>query len=112
MQKLLSIIESNKVVVNRCFMKFTQVCGNIPHRERDMITPGQLRAARALLGWSASDLAKRAGVHETTVQRMEHRDGQTRGTVATLEKVMNAFEAESIEFLNEHNCQGVRLRQQ
>ena len=76
-----------------------------------MITPGQLRAARALLGWSASDLAKCAGVHVTTVQRMESRNGRpTRGTVATVEKVMNVLEDKGIEFHTEEGRNGVLLR--
>ena len=74
-----------------------------------MFTPRQLRAVRALLGWSASDLAEHAAVHVTTVQRMEKHDGQHRGTVATLEKVMNAFEAHGIEFVAEDGWRGVRL---
>ena len=77
-----------------------------------MITSAQLRAARALLGWSANDLAVRAGVHVTTVQRMERRhEDQVRGTVSTFEKVMRVLENEGIEFDDEEGCQGVRLRE-
>ncbi len=36
-----------------------------------MITPGQLRAARVLLGWRQNDLAKKAGVGTGTVNRAE-----------------------------------------
>ena len=74
-----------------------------------MFTPRQLRAARALLAWSASDLAEHAAVHMTTVQRMEKQDGKQRGTVATFEKVMNALEAQGIEFVEDCDWQGVRL---
>ena len=74
-----------------------------------MFTPSQLRAARALLGWSATDLAEHARMHVATVQRMENHDGQARGTVATLEKITNAFEAEGVEFISDDGWQGVRL---
>lgn len=77
-----------------------------------MFNHRQLRAARALLGWSASDLAKHAAVHVTTVQRMEKHEGQHRGTVATLERVMNAFESQGIEFFAEDGWRGVRLLEQ
>jgi DNA-binding XRE family transcriptional regulator len=32
------------------------------------MTPAQLRAARALLGWSREDLAKKAGVSDETIK--------------------------------------------
>ena len=77
-----------------------------------MFTPGQLRAGRAILGWSATDLAEHAGVHVTTVQRMENYNGKTRGTVATLEKIINAFEIEGVEFVSNDEWEGVRLRKE
>lgn len=39
-------------------------------------TPGQMRAARALLGWCQIDLAKRSGVNRNTVARYEVGLGQ------------------------------------
>ena len=42
-----------------------------------IILPEQIQAARALLGWSQSDLAKKAGSSRATVHRME-----THGAVA------------------------------
>ena len=71
----------------------------------------QIRAARGLLGWSARELAQRAGVHLTTVQRMERSKGEIRATVHTLSKVSRALEAAGVEFLNaNHGGHGVRLR--
>jgi transcriptional regulator with XRE-family HTH domain len=35
------------------------------------LTPGQVRAARGFLGWSAEQLAERAGVSFSTVRRVE-----------------------------------------
>jgi hypothetical protein len=36
-----------------------------------LLTPGQVRACRALLGWTAETLATRAGISVSTVRRME-----------------------------------------
>ena len=40
-----------------------------------MITGPQIRAARALLGWSGADLARRAGISYPKVQRAETATG-------------------------------------
>ena len=75
-----------------------------------MYTSHQLRAARALLDWSASELAEHAGVHIATVQRMERHDGKVRGNAATVEKILGALETLGIEFINHDGRQGVVLR--
>lgn len=80
-----------------------------------MITSQQLRAARALLGWDQRQLAERAGLSVPTVQRMEASDGQVRGIVGTLVKVISALEREGIELLGDNAPstglgRGVRLR--
>ena len=49
-----------------------------------MMTSGQLKAARALLGIDQSQLAEMAGVSLATIQRMEASDGTVRGVVDTL----------------------------
>lgn len=76
-----------------------------------MLTSHQIRAARALLGWSARRLAERAGVHLATVQRMERCDGTVRGTVRTAARVQRALEAEGIHFLLDNGDPGVSLKQ-
>ncbi len=48
-----------------------------------MLTSQQIRAARGLLRWSARELAERAGVHLSTVQRMERSDGTVRAEAHT-----------------------------
>ena len=63
-----------------------------------MLTPDQIRAARALLRWSARELAARSLVHLTTIQRMEGLHGVLRGRIATLQKVQTALEAAGVEF--------------
>ena len=57
------------------------------------MTPDQIRAARALLRWSARVLAERSSVHITTIQRMERVQGVMHGRIATLRKVQAALEA-------------------
>jgi transcriptional regulator with XRE-family HTH domain len=80
-----------------------------------MLTPAQLRAARALLGMDQRTLAERAGVSLPTIQRMEASDGYVRGVVDTLTKVVAALEREGIELITENAVsqgggRGVRLR--
>ncbi|HKJ60483.1 MAG TPA: helix-turn-helix transcriptional regulator, partial [Hyphomicrobiales bacterium] len=58
-----------------------------------MITAGQLKAARALLGIDQKTLADRAGVSLPTIQRMEASEGTVRGNVDTLTKVVDALAA-------------------
>ncbi|AKM09124.1 helix-turn-helix domain-containing protein [Croceicoccus naphthovorans] len=81
-----------------------------------MITSQQMRAARALLGIDQRRLAELAGLSLPTIQRMEASDGQVRGVVDTLVKVITAIEAAGIELLGENAPssglgRGVRLRE-
>lgn len=81
-----------------------------------MITSGQLRAARALLGIDQRTLAEMAGVSVPTIQRMEVSEGHVRGVIDTLVKVVTALEAAGIELLGDNvpslgAGRGVRLRE-
>ena len=81
-----------------------------------MLTAAQMRAARALLGIDQRQLAELAGVSLPTIQRMEASDGNVRGVVDTLVKVVEALERAGIELIGEHAVssgggRGVRLRQ-
>ncbi|WP_373503253.1 helix-turn-helix domain-containing protein [Aestuariivirga sp.] len=80
-----------------------------------MITSSQIRAARALLGMDQKTLAERAGLSLPTIQRMEASDGQVRGVVDSLVKVVEALEGAGIELLGEGAVssgggRGVRFR--
>ena len=84
-------------------------------REAIVITSLQMRAARALLGIDQKTLAELAGVSLPTIQRMESSDGQVRGVVDTLVKVVSALDRAGIELIGEHAPsqgagRGVRLR--
>ena len=74
-----------------------------------MITAGQMRAARALLGIEQKTLAEMAGVSLPTIQRMEASGGTVRGNIDTLTKVVEALDGAGIELLNVGG-RGVRLR--
>ena len=81
-----------------------------------MITSQQMRAARALLGLDQRQLAELAGLSLPTIQRMEASEGQVRGVVETLVKVILALESAGIELLGENAPstgvgRGVRLRE-
>jgi transcriptional regulator with XRE-family HTH domain len=74
-----------------------------------MITAGQCKAARGLLGWSQQQLAKAAGVGIVTVHQLEN--GSSNPRKATFEVIRRAFEAAGIEFIDENGGGfGVRLR--
>lgn len=81
-----------------------------------MISPGQLRAARALLGIDQRSLAAMAGVSLPTIQRMEASSGDVRGAISTLTKVIEALDAAGVEMIaNDQPSQGrgrgVRLKE-
>ncbi len=70
-----------------------------------------MRAARALLRWSAADLSERSSVGTATIQRMEVMDGVPAGNVKTLVAIQQALEDAGIEFIgNPDDGPGVRLR--
>jgi transcriptional regulator with XRE-family HTH domain len=64
-----------------------------------LITSGQIKAARALLGMTATKLAELSGVAYTTVVRMESSEGIPSGQVKTLDSVQKALEEAGIEFI-------------
>nr|WP_306028967.1 helix-turn-helix transcriptional regulator [Stappia sp. MMSF_3263] len=72
------------------------------------IYPEQLRAARALIGWTREDLASASGVTVRTLARIE--GAQTIPRQTTLEALSSALEAAGIEFISENGGgPGVRL---
>lgn len=80
-----------------------------------MITAGQLRSARALIGIDQKALADLAGVSVQTIQRMEASDNFVRGVVESLVKVINALDRLGIELIGDTESssmggRGVRLK--
>ena len=81
-----------------------------------MMSAAQLRAARALLGIDQQKLADLSGVSLPTIQRMEASQGNVRGVVDTLTKVVEALNAAGIELLGDNaksngGGRGVRFKE-
>jgi transcriptional regulator with XRE-family HTH domain len=74
-----------------------------------IISGRQIRAARALLGWSQRELSRKAKVAFGTIQRMERFDGPVGSRTETLGRVVGVLEKAGIEFLNTESP-GLRLR--
>ena len=77
---------------------------------RISLTSGQIRAARALLRWTAEDLARASALAVTTIRRAELTEHQTSLTAANDLAIRRALEAAGIEFIAENGGGiGVRL---
>ena len=63
------------------------------------MTGEQIRAARALLKWSARELAEASGIGWATVQRLESRDGPLMGYEQTHDSIRRALEEQGVQFL-------------
>ena len=63
-----------------------------------MITSGQIKAARALVGWTARDLAAKAEIGFSTMIRLESADGVPSGNIKTIDAVKKALEDAGVEF--------------
>jgi transcriptional regulator with XRE-family HTH domain len=79
-----------------------------------LITSGQMRAARAMLGLDQRALAELSGLSLPTIQRMEASDGVVRGNVDSLMKLVSALDDSGIELIAEgavssQGGRGVRL---
>jgi transcriptional regulator with XRE-family HTH domain len=75
-----------------------------------LVAEQQLRAARALLGWSQTQLAKRAGLSLPTVKRVETRRGPRVSEEARF-ALQRALERGGVRFIDENGGgPGVRLR--
>lgn len=71
----------------------------------------QIKAARALLDWSQTDLASASGISEPTIKRLEASGGVLGGRETTVAAIFKALETAGIEFIAENGGgPGVRLR--
>ena len=80
-----------------------------------MMSSGQLRAARALLGVDQRQLAGMAGLSVQTIQRMEASDGVIRGNVDSLMKLIAALDEAGVALIGEGDMssqggRGVRFK--
>lgn len=75
-----------------------------------MTTPDQIRAARALLGLSQTQIADTAGVSSMTVKRAEG-SGSPYPADKAIQAIQAALEAAGVEFIAENGGgAGVRLK--
>jgi ribosome-binding protein aMBF1 (putative translation factor) len=80
-------------------------------RDHNSIVSAQIRAARALLRWSAEDLATHSKIGVATIRRAELTENQTSMTAANEAAVRAALESAGVEFIDENGGgPGVRLR--
>ncbi len=75
-----------------------------------MITSGQIKAARGILGWTARDLAAKSGIGFSTMIRLEASEGVPSSNVKTLDAIQRALEESGIQFIGTpDDGPGVRL---
>ena len=76
-----------------------------------VLTGAQVRAARALLRWSAEELAGFSRLGIATIRRAEANDGPVSSTPANMQAIINVFENAGVEFIHENGGgSGVRFR--
>ena len=79
--------------------------------QKALITTPQIRAARALLRWSANDLSDRSGVGISTIKRLEVMDGVPAINISTMVAIQSALENAGVEFIGSPDDRpGVRLK--
>jgi transcriptional regulator with XRE-family HTH domain len=72
-----------------------------------MLNPRQIRAARGLLGWEATELGKRTSLSRETIANIE--SGRTQAREGSLERIAQALTEAGVEFTENS---GVRLKPQ
>jgi DNA-binding XRE family transcriptional regulator len=76
-----------------------------------LLSSAQIRAARALLRWSAADLARHSALGVNTIRRAEVAEEGTSLTLANDLAIRRALEAAGVVFIDENGGGvGVRLR--
>jgi len=79
--------------------------------QKSKVSVRQIKAARAMLGWSQADLARESRVSEPTIKRLESHDGDLGGRVDTSEKILVTLENAGVIFLLENgDGPGVKLK--
>ena len=78
-----------------------------------MITGAQIRAARAMLRWSADKLAEEARLGVATIRRADAADGEPSITTANAHAIRAALEGAGVIFVETNGeGPGVRLRKE
>jgi transcriptional regulator with XRE-family HTH domain len=91
-------------------MKHIIIDRKVNMREKPLIS-AQIRAARALLRWTAEDLARESALSVATIRRAELTDQETLMTAANDLAVRHTLEGAGVEFIDENGGgPGVRLK--
>tara|TARA_B110001450_G_scaffold147352_1_gene137726 strand:+ start:721 stop:966 length:246 start_codon:yes stop_codon:yes gene_type:complete len=76
-----------------------------------MISVCQIKAGRVMLGWSAVELAERAGVSSATIKKYETQNGIPNANTRILNAVKSVLEQAGIQFTGDPLVNpGVTLR--
>lgn len=75
-----------------------------------MIYVKQVKAGRALLGWTQTDLAEHSEVSLATIAKMELNDGLIAGNKVTKSAIRRAFENAGILFIDADDEAGIGVR--
>jgi transcriptional regulator with XRE-family HTH domain len=75
-----------------------------------MLEPGQIRAARALLGWRQEELSRASGVGTATIRRIENGGSPISGNISTVMRIQAAYEKAGILFISEDEIAGMGVR--
>ena len=78
-----------------------------------MLTSGQIKMARAALGWSIDVLAEKTSISSRTIKRIEATIGIPNATAANLKLIKQTLEQAGVEFIGTaEEGPGVRLWKQ
>jgi predicted transcriptional regulator len=76
-----------------------------------MLEAAQIRAARALLGWKQSELARKAGIGLATLRRLEQAPaGPVMAHVSTVVRLTRCLEAAGVVLLTSDKIGGIGVR--
>jgi hypothetical protein len=79
--------------------------------KKNPLVSSQIRAARALIRWTAEDLSRQSAVSLRTIRRAELAERDTSMTAANDLAIRRALEAAGVEFIEENGGGlGVRLK--
>jgi DNA-binding XRE family transcriptional regulator len=103
--------QSDKPSRSEAIRRLIEVALTAPNKSIRKVSIKQVKAARALLGWSQGELADAAEVSIPTIKRLEAHDGALGGRHETGTKIRLALLTAGIEFIDENGGgPGVRLR--
>jgi transcriptional regulator with XRE-family HTH domain len=90
---------------------YNAIWHSVGQGEKKTLTSHQIRAARALIRWTAEDLSRQSAVSLRTIRRAELAERDTSMTAANDLAIRRALEAAGVEFIDEDGGgPGVRLR--